>query len=268
ADELQEGVVHEREGAECQPRTGAVGGHARRDVDDLDADERKILEDDAPGVAKIARQARQVVDQHGLEGRPAAPADMAEHPLKLSPVEVRARDRRVGVLGGDDEAARRGVLAAAPKLVLDGTRVLPIGGVAGVEGDGDGGAVTHWWAPRRRRARGSHRASLPREARPRERRGRRRGSAYTSGLTSGSERPQARSARDAERCAVTGAASARAAVGDEVSLADRVGSKGPSVPRPGCRCPSWGCATSFELLERVVERHQIRLTLLHEVWPL
>jgi len=63
ADELQKGVIHQRHRAEGEARAGAVGRHAGGAVDDAHARGREVAEDDPPGVAQVAREAREVVDE-------------------------------------------------------------------------------------------------------------------------------------------------------------------------------------------------------------
>jgi hypothetical protein len=135
--ELQERVVDERERAEREPCAGAVRRHARGAVDDPDVGRSEVLEHDAPGVSEVAREPRQVIDQDRSERREPAAACCCEHTLHVRALEVGAALGRVLVLGRHLEAAARGERPAAPDLVVDRPRILPVRGVARVDRDGD-----------------------------------------------------------------------------------------------------------------------------------
>src|SRR6266498_960857 len=82
------------EGAKLDAGPGGVGRHPGAYVDDADVGGREIAEDDLPGVAEVAGEARQVVDEDRLEAA-ARGASFREEPLKVGALEVGATLGRV-----------------------------------------------------------------------------------------------------------------------------------------------------------------------------
>jgi len=91
--ELQERIVDERERSEREPGAGAVGRHARGAVDHPDVGCGEVLEDDAPGVAEVARESGEVIAEDRPEGREPAAARRGEKALHVRALEEGACGR-------------------------------------------------------------------------------------------------------------------------------------------------------------------------------
>jgi hypothetical protein len=133
-DDLEHGVVHERERAELDASAGRVRRHPGAHVDDANVGGREVAEHDLPGVAEVAGEPREVVDEDRLEAASRG-ARLGEEPLQVGALEVGAALGRVLEHAGDVEPASLRECAAAAYLVVDGPRILPVRRVAGVDRD-------------------------------------------------------------------------------------------------------------------------------------
>jgi hypothetical protein len=141
SDGLQVLIGEQSLDAEEQARRVLVGRAAGLDVYDANVRGGKVLEDDAPGIAEVARQSREIVDEDDVE---LSLRGVAQELLKLRALHVGAGLGGVGVDLGDEEVLARGELATAPVLIFDRPRVLTICAEPAVRDGSHGRTLAHF----------------------------------------------------------------------------------------------------------------------------